>query len=192
VRLFTAVEVGPEVAARAGALTAGLRERAGRAAPQARITWIPPDRLHLTVRFIGQADEALAHAILIALEPPIAVAPFDLRLAGCGAFPPRGAPRVLWVGVVSGLDGLQALEREVSRRLQAIGLPPEARPYRPHLTLARVREPAGLRAGALLATCAEAPIGATRVEAITLYESRQSPGGPTYVPLLRTPLWKSS
>ena len=191
-RLFTAIDLGPELAAGAGALAAGLRVRAQRAAPHARITWIPPERMHLTLRFIGQADEALARAIEGALEPPIAMPPFEVRLAGCGAFPPRGAPRVLWVGVASGRGELEALAREVSRRLEAAGVPPDGRSYRPHLTLARVREAAGLRSGTLLADCADAPAGATRVEAITLYESRLSPHGPAYVPLRRTALWKSS
>jgi 2'-5' RNA ligase len=192
VRLFTAIDIGPDAAAGAGALAADLRARAQRAAPRARITWIPPERMHLTIRFIGEADEALGQAIVTALEPPIAVAPFELRLAGCGAFPPHGAPRVLWVGVVSGEDELQAIEHDLSRRLEGVGVPPEGRPYRPHLTLARVREPAGLKSRALLGVCADAPVGAARVEAITLYESRQSSGGPTYVPLRRTDLWKSS
>src|SRR5207344_3659032 len=81
-----------------------------------------------------------------ALEQPLAIAPFDLTLAGTGAFPESGAPRVLWMGVEQGKDGLMAVEREVSARLSGLGIPREERPFNPHLTLARVREAAGLRA----------------------------------------------
>jgi 2'-5' RNA ligase len=65
---------------------------------------------------------------------------------------------------------------------------PEDRPYRPHVTLARVKEPAGLRTAPLLEGVREHEFGVRRVDAITLFESRLSPRGPTYMPLHRTPL----
>jgi 2'-5' RNA ligase len=65
---------------------------------------------------------------------------------------------------------------------------PEDRPYNPHLTLARVREAVGLRAAPLLDGVSEVVLGVTQVDAITLFESRLSPQGPTYVALHRTAL----
>ena len=62
------------------------------------------------------------------------------------------------------------------------------RPYSPHLTLARVREAAGLRSASLLDGLEDRSLGTTRIDAITLFQSRLSPKGPTYVPLLRTSL----
>jgi len=74
----------------------------------------------------------------------------------------------------------------VSERLARAGIGAEERPYNPHLTLARVREAGGLRSVALLEGVGETTLGGTAVEAITLFESRLSPKGPTYVALQRT------
>lgn len=186
-RLFTAIELGDEVRDRAGSLVDELRRRTGSMAPRARLTWVAPERMHLTLRFIGEVDDARAERVLRALRPPIGAAPFVVRWGSPGAFPGRGAPRVLWIGVQSGVEGLETLETEVSRRLDTVGLPRDERPYRPHLTLARVREPAGLRAAALFDRLTP-QMGETRVGAITLFESRLSPKGPTYIALQQTPL----
>lgn len=187
-RLFVAVEIGEALAARAAELSRTLQRRAGDSAPRARVTWVPPDRLHLTVRFIGEIDDARAAAVGEALEPPLNVAPFDLALAGAGAFPKSGSPRVLWVGVASGREELVAAEREISARLARLGIPEEERPYSPHLTLARVREPAGLRSARLLDGLTDQSLGTVHVDAITLFHSKLSPKGPTYTPLARIPM----
>jgi 2'-5' RNA ligase len=182
-RLFVAVELDPAVAAAAAALAEELRARALRLAPRARITWIPAERLHLTVRFIGNADEAGVRAISDALAAPLQLTAFDMTISGAGSFPRSGKPQVLWAGVTAGRDGLLELEREVSTRLAGAGVAAEDRPHSPHLTLARIREAAGLRAAALLERMESRVVGTTRVAAITLFESRLSPKGPTYVPL---------
>jgi len=188
VRLFLAAEIGERLAGRAADLIRDLEKRAADAAPRARVTWLTPDRLHITIRFIGEVDDVRAAAIAAALQLPLDVGPFDLTLNGTGAFPKRGPPRVLWAGIEQGRDALITVEREISSRLTAFGIPPEGRPYSPHLTLARVREAKGLRSAALLEGLEDRSLGTTHIEAITLFQSRLSPKGPTYVPLLRTPL----
>jgi 2'-5' RNA ligase len=187
-RLFVAVDLDPGVSSAAAVLIDELRRRSATLAPHARITWIPADRMHLTVRFIGNADDGLAAAIETALAAPLAAAPFDLTLGGVGAFPRSGKPQVLWAAVQAGMAQLQVVEREVTLRLGALGIPEETRPYNPHLTLARIREAAELRTVALFAGLDNTPLGTTHVETITLYESRLSPRGPTYRPLQRIPL----
>ena len=187
-RLFVGVEIAPAVAAAAAALVDELRRRAERLDPRARITWIPRERMHLTVRFIGTVDDALAAEVQAALLPPIPEPCFDLSLGGVGAFPQSGRPQVLWAGIGAGLERLQSIERDVTRRLAGVGVPAEARGYNPHLTLARVRERARVRSQALFAGLESTALGTTCVQAITLYESRLSPKGPTYVPLQRTML----
>lgn len=185
-RLFTAIELGDEVCANAATLLETLRRRASQSAPQGRVTWVAPERMHLTLRFIGEVDDAKAEAIVSALRAPIAEAPFDVRWRGLGSFPPRGAPRVLWVGVAAGAEALNRAERAVSARLATVGIPPEDRPYSPHLTLARVREPAGLKTATLFDGL-DGALGATHVNAITLFRSHLSPKGPTYVAMQKTP-----
>ena len=186
-RLFVAVEISEAVAASALDLISRLRSTAAKLAPESRITWMTAERLHITVRFIGRVDDAKADAIRGALKAPFGE-PFDLTIAGVGAFPPKGSPRVIWAGLTGGRPQLISLERLVSDRLAEAGVPPEDRPFNPHLTLARVREAAGLKAAALVESLLDRALGTTPVDAITLFESRLSPKGPTYVALQRTAL----
>ena len=187
-RLFVAVEIDPAVAGSLAAFSAELRQRAQRLAPAARIGWVNPEQLHVTSRFIGEVDDKKAAAIAGALLGELPIDPFEVVIHGAGAFPERGAPRVLWAGISAGVEGLTALEVEVSRRLTACGIAREERSYRPHVTLARVREASGLRAPALFETLADRRFGTTPVEAITLFQSRTSPKGAVYTPLHRTML----
>jgi 2'-5' RNA ligase len=184
--LFVAVELEPHVNGAVAACSAELRRRAAKA-PRARITWVAAERLHITVRFLGEADAARAAAIRVALGPHLPLAPFDAAIEGVGAFPEHGPPRVLWAGVGGG-DALIAVEAEVSGRLDRCGLPREARPYHPHVTLARVREPGGLRTSAWLEGLHDRHFGLSPVKAITLFESRPSRDGHEYVALQRTRL----
>ena len=141
--------------------------------------------MHLTVRFIGATDEERLVALQRALVPAFETPRFTLTVEGTGAFPPKGPPRVVWAGLEDGRDQLLALERELTGRLSTIGIPPEDRPYSPHLTLARVRDPAGLRPASLLDGLQTHTFGHSGIDAITLFESRLSPKGPTYVALAR-------
>ena len=187
-RLFVAVEIDKSVVAALAEFGSTLRRRAQTLASAARISWVSPEQLHVTSRFIGEVDDKKAAVIAGALLGELAIDPFDVVLEGAGAFPERGAPRVLWAGISTGVAELGALETEVSRRLLDCGVPRQDRPYRPHVTLARVREPAGLRTPALFETLADRRFGTTRVEAITLFQSRTSPKGAVYTPLHRTRL----
>ena len=186
-RLFVAIEMNRSVEEAAREVIDELRDRAARLAPRARITWAAPERLHVTVRFIGEADEARSGAIRSALGPTIDASVFDVTVEGVGAFPPKGAPRVFWAGLTEGRAGLLDVELAVSGRLESI-VAPEDRPYAPHLTLARVKDPAGLSRTALLEGLADRHFGRVHVDAITLFESRLSSKGPAYVPLQRTAL----
>ena len=185
-RLFVAVEIDRAVAAAAAAVIDRLRAQALRLAPHARITWVTADRLHITVRFIGHLDPDRADVTCQALAAPLECDPFELTIAGVGAFPPKGRPRVVWAGLTEGRQPLSAIEADVGKRLSGVGIAPEERPYNPHLTLARVREAGGLRSAALVEAVKDTMLGATTVKAITLFESRLSPKGPTYVALQRT------
>jgi 2'-5' RNA ligase len=153
-------------------------------APRARLTWVPPERIHITVRFIGEADEHQARAIAQALEAPLDVTPFDLTVGGVGVFPARGRPRVIWAGVPAGREPVLEMERQVSSRLETVVGPGDERGYSPHVTLARVREADGLTR-TICKGLENVVLGTTRVETVTLFESRLSPNGPAYVPLGR-------
>jgi 2'-5' RNA ligase len=187
-RLFVAVEIDSVLARELARVAGELRRRIEARAPRARLTWVAPDCLHFTVRFIGEVAGDRVSAIAAALAAPLSVAPFELTMAGLGAFPPKGPPRALWAGTSEGIAYMSRVEREVNARLSSCGIEAENRAYSPHLTLARVREAAGLRAREALDGAPQGPFGSTRVDAITLFESRLSPKGPTYVSVQRTPL----
>lgn len=185
-RLFVAVEIAPSVASAALDCMEFMRARVARVAPRSRITWMTAERLHVTLRFIGHVADGQAAPILQILRPPLDTAPFDLTVAGVGTFPVKGPPRVVWAGMAGGRDRLIALANIVSERLEGVSMAREERPFDPHLTLARVREAGGLRSRALLEGLSDTVLGATPVDAITLFESRLSPHGPRYQPLQRT------
>jgi RNA 2',3'-cyclic 3'-phosphodiesterase len=188
-RLFVAVEI--EEPARIAAAHAGERLRAevSRRGVHLDARWVPADNLHITLWFIGEVDEVRAAAIVSALQPPFPHEPFELRLAGLGAFPPSGAPRVFWLGVSAGQEGLRALHTETGARLRPLGFEAERRPYSAHLTIARVKDaPRGsgpIVREVLAGTPAEA--GSSSVSAVTLFRSRVSSRGSTYEPLARVP-----
>lgn len=126
-RLFIAVDLPETNKKKLEAMFFGI--------PGAR--WVALDQLHLTVRFIGDVDGALFHDIKSALEE-ISIPPFDLQLNGVGHFPPRGAPRVIWVGLEKS-EPLQLLRKKIDTALLKIGLEPERRKFSPHITLARLK-----------------------------------------------------
>ena len=98
-RLFVAVEIDPAVAQKISDFNDALRRRAMSCAARAQITWVPREQLHVTVRFIGEVDAAQAAAIVAALRPELTTRRFEMIVEGAGAFPPTGAPRVLWAGI---------------------------------------------------------------------------------------------
>ena len=186
-RLFTGIELGHAVRENAANVAAQLRRHCEQQAPEARLTWIPAERLHLTLRFIGEVDDPLAERIVGALRDPAPMAPFTIAFDGVGAFPPKGPPRVIWIGVVEGREAVVRAESMIGDRLLELGIPREDRPYSPHLTLARVRDARGLRVARLVDGISSS-LGRTPVAAITLFQSKLSPKGPTYVVLERTSL----
>jgi 2'-5' RNA ligase len=116
---------------------------------------------------------------------------FELHLAGFGAFPPAGSPRVLWLGVTEGVAELARAHTEVGERLAPWGFAPEGRAYSAHLTIARLKDPprGATRLALRHAVAAEScDAGRCRVDALTVFRSRTSPHGASYEALLRVPL----
>ena len=187
-RLFIGIELDEQVRDAAAAIAESLRNRLG---PRIDARWIPAANLHITLWFIGEVADDRAEALLRAIDQPFAEAAFDIHIAGLGAFPASGAPRVIWIGVPSGGERLVRLHAELAARLRAFGIEPERRGYSAHLTIARVKEvPGGDRDGQWRAAFRASPAvaGQCRVAAVTVFQSRLSPKGATYEPLLRVPL----
>lgn len=158
--------------------------------PLRGVRWVPETHLHFTVRFLGDVDgERLADLRAAVAEAARGGGPFRLSLAGLGAFPPRGPARVLWAGCGEGGDALSTLASTVEEAFSRLGFPPEARPFSPHLTLARVKDvEAGRRLARALPTLPPEPFGDVDVSALVLFRSDLSPRGPDYTELFRAEL----
>jgi 2'-5' RNA ligase len=186
-RLFVAVEIDDAARRAAEVASENLRLAIG---PALHARWVPPENMHLTVRFLGHVDDERVPPIIEALTPALGLPPFSIELGGCGMFPPNGPPRVLWIGLTQGLPSLAALHDAFDRRLAPFGFEPEARAYSAHLTLARIKAASrGASAAVRQALRAVAPPAARfEVTRATVFQSHMSPRGSRYVPLARVPL----
>lgn len=140
--------------------------------------------LHLTMKFFGEVQpgrlDVIEEAVRAAVPGTGALA---LQLTGVGAFPSTQRPRIIWAGL-DAPPALELLQDRLERRAEAIGFPPESVPFRPHVTLARVREGNRLPAGAIEGLGEQVePVGFVATE-LVLYESVLGRGGPRYEPRL--------
>lgn len=188
-RLFIAVDLDEPARAAAAADADALARQLAKGPAAPRIAWVPAGKLHLTVRFLGQVPDEKAAALAGAFQRGFKTAAFEASLSGLGVFPETGSPRVVWIGIGDGAASFQALHREVEAGLAPFGFEPEGRPFSAHLTLGRVREARGSAARIRETLARELRRPARwRVDRLTLYESRLSPKGPTYVPVAYAPL----
>ncbi len=148
------------------------------------VRWVRPEGFHLTLKFFGEIPEGKLPALVRAAEKTARdFEPFELTLSEIGFFPERGAPRVIWVGLSGEIKTLTELHRRLEKAFKKTGFPPERRPFHPHLTLARVKDP---RQGEKLRRRAaelHVPHETFRVEGLTFYRSRLHPDGAVYTAL---------
>ena len=181
-RLFVAIEPPDawlrEASRALDALAAALGDDADALRP------VTPDRMHLTLRFLGEVHADRFPALDAALRgtvPPVAV---DLELAATGTFGAPARTSVVWLGLGGDLDALRALAARVESAVAASGLPPDDRELRPHVTLARVRRqasPAQRRAVASAVATLDAPrLAPHRATSAALVRSHLGAGGPRY------------
>ncbi len=187
-RLFVAVDLADGVRADVQQITVALRQRLERLKHATRIGWVSPDRMHLTLAFIGEVSDAVAGDVKARFVPPLRLSPFPIRMGRLGMFPPGGRPHVIWLGVNEGIEPLRRLHQEVLARLDGVPFDRDGRAFSPHLTLARFREPGTVSERQALA---DVPLPASMpstVDHVTLYQSRLSPKGSIYTPLRQTSL----
>jgi len=167
-RLFTGLEIPRHAADSLSMMRGGL--------PGAR--WIDPENYHLTLRFIGDIDDALARDIA-GLLGRVHRRPFQLRLDGLTSFGGR-KPRAL-VAAATAITPLLELQAEQERLLQRLGLEPEGRKYIPHVTLARLRETSSWQVADYLSARGHFRSASFEVSRFVLFSSRASVGGGPYV-----------
>jgi 2'-5' RNA ligase len=187
-RLFVAIELPDDVLRALAEIQHGMQ----RDPALARLRWVRPEGIHLTLKFLGETPATKQAAIEQAMARGVdGISSFTLHLGRLGKFGGRTSPRVVWVDVGGHVEALQRLQAAVERELATAGFPPESRGFSPHLTLARIppehaREVAGPLA---LAIKTAHPRGTDmHVDAVSLMKSDLRPTGTVYTRLFDAPL----
>jgi RNA 2',3'-cyclic 3'-phosphodiesterase len=184
-RLFLALNLPEDVRQAVHDAAAPLRE----AAP-GEVGWTAAEKLHLTLKVLGEQPEEMPGRLAAALDPVAGRhRAADLELRGVGAFPTMRRPRVVWAGIRPE-PRLELLHHDVEVACEGLGLEVEGRPFRPHLTLGRVRPGAAADLPKRLAAAARlVQLRATaRVASVDVMRSELATGGSRYAVLHRIPL----
>jgi len=187
VRLFLACEVPDEVKQHISEVIENLRDRSG-----ADVRWIRTEGIHVTLKFLGEVPVKKLPAVKLATqEAVVGHSPFELELSNIGTFGGREGLRLMWVGIAGDVLRLEALVRSMNAALAVVGFEPERRPFRPHLTLGRVRDEVSTRRR----TEIEVEVGKVGVPAtswrtsqVSLMRSRLTQQGAVYEVLATFPL----
>lgn len=181
-RIFLAIDLNPPIRSGIAAIQDSLAREGIR-----EIRWVNPGGVHLTLHFCGEISGETVERLSGAMAPGVPVRPFAVGIGGLGTFPPRGAPRVLFVAAREA-DPLLKVAGWVEDRVASAGLPREARPFHPHLTLGRFRPGARPPDRGLLEAPAARDLGMLPVDRVTMFRSHLEPGGARYEALHQFPL----
>jgi RNA 2',3'-cyclic 3'-phosphodiesterase len=181
-RIFIAVDISDD----ARRLAAEHIDRMRQQAKDVRVRWEKPEKIHVTVKFLGNDDGEKIGAVN---DATAAVAqefsPFEIAIVGTGVFPNARQPRVLWLRIENAGLTLRQIAAEIDSRLSGIGFEKEKRRFSPHVTIARVREPK--KAKRLAEVHLQSPIVSQpfTVGELVVYESQLKPTGSAYTVISR-------
>lgn len=134
-RLFIAIELPGSVLSALNQVQHSLQ----RETALARLRWVRPEGIHLTLKFLGETPEERRADIEAAITRAAAgIPPFELHLGNIGRFGSKNSPRVVWIDVAGETEALTRLQSQIEREVSPLGFPSETRAFSPHLTLARV------------------------------------------------------
>ena len=186
-RTFIAVELASSVKTRAGQLIAKLR------ASGAEVSWVRPENMHLTLKFLGHVrEEEMTDLCRVVTAAAAQIESFEILVRGAGAFPTIDEPRTIWIGIDEGAEALCELQSAIDEALKReLGFPKEARRYVPHLTLGRVKresDPAREELTQLLAAAADFSGDLTAIDEVVVFTSFLRRSGPEHEAIVRAPL----
>lgn len=174
-RLFIAARINREIEQEVGEFLEQFNRLPG------RIKWVEPHNIHITLKFLGEANsnelEPIKHAIR---QASLKFGAFEVNLQGCGVFPNMRAPRVFWIGINDPQKRLTTLAARVDSEVAHLGFEPERRDFSAHLTLGRVKDDDNLeqvKSAFVKASFGPLPL---QVRTIHLVESLLRPSGPVY------------
>ncbi|TKB88794.1 MAG: RNA 2',3'-cyclic phosphodiesterase [Nitrospira sp.] len=196
IRAFLAVELSQELRVELAVVQQELKQRVeSEKKGEIRISWVQPAKMHLTIKFLGDMDEQVVDPLLGAIVQAVGSQPsVNVPLERLGAFSSPYSPRVLWIGPSEnweqGVEGKRVIEIHgaIEQACESLGFLREAKPFSPHLTLARIKT-GGRHIGVALATSGvlDQPlsVGSLAVESVVLVKSELKPTGSIY-----TRLWE--
>jgi len=187
IRAFIAVPVPVDVT------RAAETARARCSSIEKALRWVAPERIHLTLKFLGDVDMARVAAVNALLEDAASARPFALTAGGLGVFPSVKRPRVLWMGVTGETARLIDFARLIDARLADLGFEPEKRRFRAHLTLGRFKGKTDpKRLTDVLVSAAGNEGVAFTADRVILFQSELKPTGAVHTPLAAYPLTAGS
>ncbi|MGH1347495.1 MAG: RNA 2',3'-cyclic phosphodiesterase [Nannocystales bacterium] len=175
-RLFVGLPLPPMLAQQLALLGGGIEGA----------RWEAPEKLHLTLRYLGDVDGGQRAALDECLRS-VRAPSFSLTVRGCGHFPPRGEPRSLWLGLADS-PALQRLHDQLESAIRSAGFEADARGFVPHITLARLKRSPSKKVAAWLGMHALWDAPPFEVESFTLYSSILRATGSRYTPEAHYPL----
>lgn len=194
IRAFIAVKLPLELTDMLGDVQSGLKKISGREkAINRAVSWVKPENIHLTLKFLGHIEKHLLERIIAGLEAVSSMhGPFKLTTSGVGGFPGLKNPRVVWLGIMESVQ-LTRLWQDIEQRLKGLGLEPaiedERRGFKPHLTLCRIKSVAAGRAvGEGAGHLTHNAAMDFNVDSIVLFKSVLSPAGARHEEIKRVPL----
>ena len=187
-RAFIAVEIPTKIHKEIESQTAPLRDSLN----ASLVRWVPTGNIHLTLKFLGDISSANVEKLIQNISAEASQHPaFEIQFRGLGVFPNPKRPRVLWIGIQAPA-GLEALQSQLEAATAKLGYPVEKRPFSPHLTIGRVKQPVSLADIQRIRTALEetqvGALGSTTVNAVHLFKSELKPTGAVYTRLHSAPL----
>lgn len=185
IRAFLAIEPPEEILQTVIRLQEKLKRGVG-----GRISWTKAGGQHLTLKFFGDISMEEVDSISRTVQNRLLSGwTLELKIEKLGVFPDAKKPRVLWCGTSGDIDKLAVLQKQLEEDFAGIGFPGEDRPFRAHLTLARIKDPRDVSGlGNALTKYATFFAGAFSVRELILFQSRLTPQGAVYTRLAAFPM----
>jgi RNA 2',3'-cyclic 3'-phosphodiesterase len=180
IRSFLVFELPPEIKDHVRRISEDLKKS------KLDVRWVKPDKIHLTIVFLGDVREGDISAIGREIEKVcFGFHPFDFSLKGLGLFPDMKRPRILWVGYEGDVERITSLRDVLQERLTSFEIKEEKRQFKPHLTLGRFRNPGRVDAklDEIMARHEGLSSPTFQASELVLFKSELKPQGPEYTKL---------
>jgi len=183
-RIFLAIDISDAARAVCSSHIDALRKEF----PRVRVGWEQPEKLHITLKFLGPTtDETLVELNLRLTSVAAKHQPFSLKLGASGSFPDKGKPRVLWIGIDRPAE-LTYLQSEVERVCESLGYEQEHKSFHPHVTIGRIRDHRAASDLAESHRAARIERVEFEVRSVVVYKSKLLPTGSVYAKISMLPL----